>query len=107
MYVNALIKRAGIFAGRQSLNKCNVCLEKAAAIAPDSIDILVHRARVSLTAHVYMYPCTTLAIMTLSIYVHVHCICMSEKYLHPVSADVSHTYICMGEKNCLYKPVVR
>ena len=86
MYVNALIKRAGIFAGRQSLNKCKVCLEKATAIAPDSIDILVHRARVSLTVHVYMYPYTTSAL-----------IYISEKYLHlhVVSADtfkpVSHT----------------
>ena len=47
MYVNALIKRAGIFAGQQSLGKCKTCLEKAAAISPTSIDILVHRARVS------------------------------------------------------------
>ena len=47
MYVNALIKRAGIFAGQQNMDKCKTCLEKAFAICPDSIDILVHRARVS------------------------------------------------------------
>ena len=47
MYVNALIKKAGIFAGRQSLDKCKTCFEKAENLAPNSIDILVHRARVS------------------------------------------------------------
>ena len=48
MYVNALIKRAGIFAGQQNMDKCKTCLEKALAVCPDSIDVLVHRARVSL-----------------------------------------------------------
>ena len=47
MYVNALIKRAGIFAGQHNMDKCKTCLEKALAICPDSIDVLVHRARVS------------------------------------------------------------
>ena len=51
MYVNALIKRAGIFAGQHNLNKCKTCLEKALIISPHSTDILVHRARVS-------QPCT-------------------------------------------------
>jgi import receptor subunit TOM70 len=48
MYVNALIKRAGIFAGQQNMDKCKTCLEKALAVCPDSIDVLVHRARVCL-----------------------------------------------------------
>ena len=51
MYVNALIKRAGIFAGQQNMDKCRTCLEKASALCPDSIDVLVHRARVSNSKH--------------------------------------------------------
>ena len=47
MYVNALIKKAGIFAGGLKLDKCKTCFEKAVAIMPDSTDIFVHRARVS------------------------------------------------------------
>ena len=63
MYVNALIKRAGIFAGRQSLDKCRTCLEKAVSIDPDSIDILIHRARVSSPAVV------PAAMMIISVYI--------------------------------------
>ena len=47
MYVNALIKRAGIFAGQQNVDKCKTCLEKARVLSPHSVDILVHSARVS------------------------------------------------------------
>ena len=52
MYANALIKKAGIYAGQLNLKKCKTCFEKAMAIAPDCTDLYVHKARVR---HMYMY----------------------------------------------------
>ena len=46
MYVNALIKKAVIFAGGMEMDKCKACFEKALAIDPGSGDVFVHRARV-------------------------------------------------------------
>jgi len=46
MYVNALLKKAGVFAGQFQMEKCKTCFEKALAIDPNCIDIFIHRARV-------------------------------------------------------------
>ena len=46
MYVNALVKKAGVFAGSFEMDKCKACFEKAQAILPASTDILAHRAKV-------------------------------------------------------------
>lgn len=47
MYVSALVRRAGIFAGSGEMDKCKTCFEKALAIDPNAVDIYIHRARVS------------------------------------------------------------
>ena len=65
MYINALLKRGGIFAGHFETEKCKTCFEKALAIDANCTDVFIHRARVSIvdqTNHllqrvkVYPYP---------------------------------------------------
>ena len=48
MYINALLKRGGIFAGHLETEKCKTCFEKALAIDANCIDVFIHRARVSI-----------------------------------------------------------
>ena len=48
MYINALLKRGGIFAGHFETEKCKTCFEKALAIDANCTDVFIHRARVSI-----------------------------------------------------------
>ena len=65
MYINALLKRGGIFAGHFETEKCKTCFEKALAIDANCTDVFIHRARVSIVdqinhllqrVKVYPYP---------------------------------------------------
>ena len=48
MYINALLKRGGIFAGHFETQKCKPCFEKALAIDANCTDVFIHRARLSI-----------------------------------------------------------
>ena len=56
MYTNALVKRAGIFAGLGEVEKCQTCFTKALAIDSNCADVFIYRARVSFNGS--MYDCT-------------------------------------------------
>ena len=47
-YINALLKKGGIFAGHFETQKCKTCFEKALTIDANCTDVFIHRARVSL-----------------------------------------------------------
>ena len=51
MYINALLKRGGIFAGHFEAEKCKTCFEKALTIDASCTDVFIHRARVSIVDH--------------------------------------------------------
>ena len=48
MYINALLKRGGIFVGHFETEKCKTFFEKALAIDANCTDVFIHRARVSI-----------------------------------------------------------
>ena len=50
MYISALIRKAGIFAGEGEMEKCKTCFDRVLAIDQKSGDAYIHRARVSRVA---------------------------------------------------------
>ena len=52
MRINALIKKAKIFAGSFQTQKCDECFEKAHDIDANCVDVYIHRAMVSIKCSV-------------------------------------------------------
>ena len=72
MYTNALVKRAGIFAGLGEIEKCQTCFSKALAIDSNCADVFIYRARVSFKINGSMDIHLTISLTLSHTYTHTH-----------------------------------